>query len=58
MKSNYERNREGLESVLKRVARSYAVGEITRSQFDEFSNDMEHALELLEDMEVPVDDQA
>jgi hypothetical protein len=51
MKSNYERNREGLESVLKRVARSYAMGEIGKEQFDSFAGTIESAFEQLGTME-------
>jgi hypothetical protein len=52
MKSSYERNREGLESVLKRVARDYAEGRITKDQFDQFADTMERGFSLLEAMVV------
>lgn len=58
MKSSYERSREGLESVLKRVARDYAMGRIKKAALDEFSNDIEHAFQLLEEMKEDEDDQA
>lgn len=58
MKSNYERNREGLESVLKRVARSYALGEIPKEHFDQFAETMESAFEQLKDMEEGQNDEA
>jgi hypothetical protein len=51
MKSNYERNREGLESVLKRVARSYAMGRIEKNKFDKFIKTMESAFTQLEGIE-------
>lgn len=51
MKSEYDRNREGLESVLKRVARSYAEGRITRSRFESFSKTTEKLFEQLAAME-------
>lgn len=51
MRSEYERNREGLESVLKRVARSYAEGKITRTRFESFSETTESLFEQLAVME-------
>lgn len=51
MKSNYDRNREGLESVLKRVARKYATGELAKEQFDQFAETMESAFSQLAWME-------
>lgn len=50
MSTTYDRNRGGLESVLKRVARDYAMGNITKEQFDKFAETIEDAFKQIEAM--------
>jgi hypothetical protein len=51
MRGNFERNHEGLESVLTRVSRQYAKGEISKGTFDKFAETMESAFTQLTEME-------
>jgi len=51
MSSVHDRNREGLESTLKRVARMYATGEIGKDKFDRFAKTIESAFKQIDTME-------
>jgi hypothetical protein len=51
MKTVHDRNREGLESVLKRVAKLYATGHIGKDNFDEFDRTVQESFKLIDIIE-------